>query len=242
MRLTYTLLSLVHTLNTHIALPFSLDMFAGLLWRKPQASPSVSQDGPSTADGASPSPVLHQLRTPSPSELALDLVNAAIAKSSEDHSSERDTVAPNATVEVNPTLASIDPQVDPEAAVKALLELLPSIPAKTLHTYTTTHLNRLSSVLANPPPPDSSIPAHQIPSNQIPAILSFFSALTPPPKLHCVRCHKDYVEVENNDRSCLVAHDDESAEVERVGRSRVAGETGAEYETIWNCCGKMVCS
>lgn len=57
-----------------------------------------------------------------------------------------------------------------------------------------------------------------------------------------MRCHKDFVEVENDDRSCLVPHDDDSAEVERVGRGtglearRTAG--GTEYETLWGCCGK----
>lgn len=215
-------------------------MFSTLLWRKPQTSPSVSQDRPSTADGASPSPVPHQLRTPSPSELALDSTNAIATKGTPEYSPECDTAASIPNAEANPTLASIDPQAEPEAAVKALLELLPAIPAKTLHTYTTTHLNHISTTLSNPSPPDSPVSAHQIPSDQIPAIFSFFSALTPPPQLHCVRCHKDYVEVENSTRSCLVAHDDDSAEVERVGRNRVAGETGAEYVTIWNCCGKTV--
>ncbi|KAJ7166890.1 hypothetical protein C8R46DRAFT_1095541, partial [Mycena filopes] len=64
---------------------------------------------------------------------------------------------------------------------------------------------------------------------------SFFSALEVPPTLHCVRCHKGYFDVENTDpdRSCLVGHDDDSAEVERVGK-------GAGYETLFGCCGKTV--
>ena len=58
---------------------------------------------------------------------------------------------------------------------------------------------------------------------------------------HCVRCHKDFTDVENTDRSCLVPHDDESAEVERVGRSRKVGAAeGPVYETLWGCCGKTV--
>lgn len=215
-------------------------MFSGLLWKKPQASPSIPQDGPSTADGASPSPIPQQLRTPSPSELALDSTNAPATKTSPTHSLSHEKVSPNEPTEVNSPLALINPETDPEGAVKALLELLPSIPAKTLHTYTTTHLNHISTALSNPSPSDSLVPASQVPSNQIPALLAFFATLTPPPQLHCVRCHKEYAEVENNDRSCLVAHDDESAEVERVGRSRAAGEIGTEYETIWNCCGKTV--
>ena len=78
----------------------------------------------------------------------------------------------------------------------------------------------------------------------LPTLAALFAELAPPPRLHCVRCHKDYVEVENDDRSCLVAHDDESAEVERVGTAkragRVPGTVRATFETLWGCCGKIV--
>ena len=74
-------------------------------------------------------------------------------------------------------------------------------------------------------------------------LAAFFENLKPPPKLHCVRCHKDFTEVENDDRSCLVPHDDESAEVERVGRAldlRASVDTPASsYQTLWGCCGKV---
>lgn len=53
--------------------------------------------------------------------------------------------------------------------------------------------------------------------------------------------------MENTDRSCLVPHDDESAEVERVGvtprsqkKGKVTGGFGSEYETLWGCCEKVV--
>jgi len=101
---------------------------------------------------------------------------------------------------------------------------LNSIPAKALHTYV----------------------LHQIPRAPEPVLSTlaeFFSELAPPLRLHCVRCHKDYAEIENDDRSCLVAHDDDSAEVERVGRGaksgRPAGDPGTTYETLWGCCGKI---
>ncbi|KAI0684439.1 hypothetical protein C8Q76DRAFT_804117 [Earliella scabrosa] len=78
----------------------------------------------------------------------------------------------------------------------------------------------------------------------LPVLSAFFSELAPPQRLHCVRCHKDYAEVENDDRSCLVPHDDESAEVERVGTTkrpnRVPGTVGTTFETLWGCCGKIV--
>ncbi|EPQ58893.1 hypothetical protein GLOTRDRAFT_69896 [Gloeophyllum trabeum ATCC 11539] len=105
----------------------------------------------------------------------------------------------------------------------ALLSLISSVPPKTLHAYT---LKRI-------PASEPSI---------VSSLHTFFSELTPPPLLHCVRCHKDYTEVENDDRSCLIAHDDDSAEVERVGakgKGRAAAGTGG-YETLWGCCGKTV--
>jgi hypothetical protein len=71
------------------------------------------------------------------------------------------------------------------------------------------------------------------------SLTSFFSTLVPPPRLHCVRCHKSYFEVENDDRSCLVAHDDDSAQVERLGWT-TSGRANAQYETLWGCCGKTV--
>ncbi|KAI0037917.1 hypothetical protein FA95DRAFT_1613781 [Auriscalpium vulgare] len=65
----------------------------------------------------------------------------------------------------------------------------------------------------------------------------FFATLTPPSRLPGARCHADFVDVKNGDRVCRVAHDDESAEVKRV--RRCAGD-GAEYETLWGCCGRTV--
>lgn len=96
-----------------------------------------------------------------------------------------------------------------------LLSLLKKVPPKTLHDYVLSHI-----LDASP--------------QEISSLLEFFKSLTPPPKLHCVRCHKDYVEVENTDRSCHVAHDDDSAEVEFVGKP------GTKYETLYGCCNRVV--
>ncbi len=100
---------------------------------------------------------------------------------------------------------------------EALHSLVTSIPAKTLHTY----------VLDNIPaaPPDT-----------LAVLASFFATLSPPPLLHCVRCHDDFTDIENGDRSCRVPHDDDSAEVEWVGHKR--GDN--DYETFYGCCGKTV--
>lgn len=104
-------------------------------------------------------------------------------------------------------------------STQTLHHLVSSVPAKTLHAYTLAHIR-------------------QAPPSSLAALTAFYSALQPPPRLHCVRCHAGYVDIENDDRSCLIPHDDESALVERVGRS--ARRDGAEYETLWQCCGKTV--
>lgn len=109
-----------------------------------------------------------------------------------------------------------------EATIDAITARITTVPAKILHAYT----------------------LEQIPSaseDVIKALATFFNNVQPPPKLHCVRCHKDFVEIENDDRSCLVPHDDESAEVERVGRNATGRRTTelTEYETLWGCCGKV---
>jgi len=100
---------------------------------------------------------------------------------------------------------------------ETLHSLVTSIPAKTLHAY----------VLDNIPaaPPDT-----------LAALASFFATLSPPPLLHCVRCHEDYTDIDNGDRSCHVPHDDDSAFVEWAGHKR--GDS--DYETYYGCCGKTV--
>jgi hypothetical protein len=114
-----------------------------------------------------------------------------------------------------PTLDPPKPALPPTP--EALHALISTIPAKTLHAYVLAHLPTTS--------PDT-----------LAALAAFFATLTPPPRLHCVRCHSDYTEIENTDRSCHVPHDDDSAYVERVG----LGRGTSEYETQYGCCGKTV--
>ncbi|KAH9034782.1 hypothetical protein EDB84DRAFT_1438034 [Lactarius hengduanensis] len=101
--------------------------------------------------------------------------------------------------------------------LEALQALVSKIPAKTLRAYVLEHLPTA-------------------PSGTLTALASFFATLTPPTLLHCVRCHTDYTEVENDNRSCRVPHDEDSAEVEWVGMDR----NGNEYVTEYGCCGKTV--
>ncbi|TCD59968.1 hypothetical protein EIP91_010958 [Steccherinum ochraceum] len=183
----------------------------------PPESRIIQDIDPSQA--ASSSHVQVQLRTPSPSIASGSAANGA-------HPSPAPTASTSSHRAASPTrpaeIAPVDAVVAPPTP-ESLSSLISSVPAKTLHAYT---LSRI---------PGAS-------EDAIKTLASFFDTLAPPPKLHCMRCHKDFMEVENDDRSCLVPHDDESAEVERVGRGtglearRTAG--GTEYETLWGCCGK----
>ena len=128
-------------------------------------------------------------------------------------------------------------QSGPEQQSQKLYRQIASVPAKTLHQYALSKLRAATNLST------SSTSEHHLSHETLAAVADFFADLHPPPKLHCVRCHRDYVEVENDDRGCTVAHDDESTFVERVGRATRkgrGGEDGSEYETLWQCCGKTV--
>ncbi|KAJ7274361.1 hypothetical protein B0H12DRAFT_1228109 [Mycena haematopus] len=130
------------------------------------------------------------------------------------------TPSPSVVESSSPRLDDSCPPITPSPSPEdvtdpaALRALIQSIPPKIVHAYTLAHLSTASP-------------------QALTYLSAFFSDLEVPPTLHCVRCHKGYFDVENNDRSCLVGHDDDSAEVERVGK-------GAGYETLWGCCGKTV--
>ncbi|KAI0072985.1 hypothetical protein K474DRAFT_1686404 [Panus rudis PR-1116 ss-1] len=170
-----------------------------------------------------------QLRTPSPSVDSRSVANGA----PHSNASPAPTLSNSSSGSARPvspalpegTSKDVEDNILPplEPTPEALSERIQSIPAKILHAYTLSRIPLASS-------------------ETLKELAVFFDSLYPPPSLHCVRCHKDYVEVENDDRSCLVPHDDESAEVERVGRNKKEGRRtveGAEYETLWGCCGKV---
>ena len=135
--------------------------------------------------------------------------------------------------------ATPSPPPPPAADAKQLYDLMLTIPAKTLHAYTLAHLHpslAQSSSTTSPPAGSSvvdSLTAAPPPSPEtVSKLQRFFATLTPPPFLHCVRCHADFYAIENEekDKACRVPHDDESALVSRV--------PGAGYETLWGCCGQ----
>ncbi|KAI0775884.1 hypothetical protein BD413DRAFT_469564 [Trametes elegans] len=216
-------------------------MVFGFFKRKPQQPPETVPLPPSpsaSTTNLSPSGKAQknvQLRTPSPSIESGSAAAAQLRSSSPTTKLARLSVedparqtSPTRRGSVGGTLTAIVPNpafVPPEPTVDSLTAHIARIPPKILHAY----------VLARIP---------SAPEAALAPLAAFFAELAPPPKLHCVRCHKDFVEVENDDRSCLVPHDDESAEVERVGTTkranRAPGTAGATFETLWGCCGKIV--
>ncbi|PCH40921.1 hypothetical protein WOLCODRAFT_88910 [Wolfiporia cocos MD-104 SS10] len=196
---------------------------------------SPPQPEPSTSSSVQESSTIAQtqLRTPSPSIESVSNPRDSKAKPISavkevslaiEERVRRISISPSRAPAAVPA-AQVAASTPIEPTVDSLTTHIRSIPPKTLHAY----------VLAQLP---------KAPEPVLSALATFCAELTPPPRLHCVRCHKDYVEIENDDRSCLVAHDDESAVVERVGRAaqrggRPAGEPGSIYETTWGCCGKI---
>ncbi|RDX53707.1 hypothetical protein OH76DRAFT_1398823 [Lentinus brumalis] len=175
-----------------------------------------------------------QLRTPSPSIDSASAAHGKIQRSASPStkiahmSIEERQASPTRRGSISGSRTAIAPPVvfvPPEPTVESLTTHIAGIPPKTLHAYILSRIPR-------------------VPAESLPTLATFFDELAPPQKLHCVRCHKDFVEVENDDRSCLVPHDDESAEVERIGAAmranRAPGTVGATYETLWGCCGKIV--
>ncbi|KAF9444445.1 hypothetical protein P691DRAFT_807336 [Macrolepiota fuliginosa MF-IS2] len=147
-----------------------------------------------------------------------------------------DTPSPQAEPPITPSPPPQDLITDPNP----LHALITSVPAQTLHAYTLAHIIPPSQPLSPLSFPHIPLPSDPPSPRTLTALTNFFASLVPPPRMHCVRCHKGYFEVENTDRSCLVPHDDESAEVERVGAIGRSKGIGTEYETLWGCCGRTV--
>ncbi|KLO05187.1 hypothetical protein SCHPADRAFT_947123 [Schizopora paradoxa] len=157
---------------------------------------------------------VRQLRTPSPS---------ASVGTAPPQSPEMLPVDANAATKRSRSMSpsktvgfAVDDVHLPPMNSEELLVLVKKVPPKTLHEYLLKNL------------PNASL-------QEATALTEFFAQLSPPPVLHCVRCHKNFVEVENTDLSCMVHHDDDTAEVMHGGGSRKT-----TYETLWGCCNKLV--
>ena len=193
--------------------------------RKPKVLEANEAGSSSQILTQSQSPATKQLHTPAPSIDSNPFLNAK-------RPSPSPTIDYDPQVPLGPPETPSPPPDDAEQVTDptALHALIASVPAQTLQSYILAHLSSApSSALAF----NSSI---MPPSPRTLTILTqFFTSLTPPPRLHCVRCHRGFFELENTDRSCTVAHDDDSA---IVGRVRTG--LGTESETMWGCCGKTV--
>lgn len=179
-----------------------------------------------------------QLRTPSPS---VDSHSNLAGPSSPGNAIRGTVYRPMSPLQNSLSRLAVhsdsESQSGPEQHSQKLYRQIASVPAKTFHEYALFKLRAAANLST------SSTSEHHLSHATLATIADFFADLHPPPKLHCVRCHREYVEVENDDRSCTVAHDDESTFVERVGRVTRrgrGGEEGSEYETLWQCCGKTV--
>ncbi|KAG1758204.1 hypothetical protein EDD22DRAFT_1000002 [Suillus occidentalis] len=84
-----------------------------------------------------------------------------------------------------PTTTQTEPEVtDPTA----LYDLVYSVPPQTLHAYTLAHLS-----------PNSDPPPIPLSPRTLTALTHFFHQLSPPPQLHCVRCHSSFFDLSNTD-------------------------------------------
>lgn len=234
--------------NRHAAMS---PMLFGLFSRK-QGSPSSLTSGRESQDPQPQTQIDSQPETPPSSTVIEPMQLRTPSPSVDSHSNLAGPSSPGSAIRgtiyrpMSPLQNSLsqlavysdsESQSSPEQQSQKLYRLIASVPTKTLHQYT------LSKLRAATNPTTSSAPEHRLSHATLAAVADFFADLHPPPKLHCVRCHKEYVEVENEDRSCTVAHDDESTVVERVGRGSRrgrGGEDGPEYETLWQCCEKTV--
>ncbi|KIK11750.1 hypothetical protein PISMIDRAFT_19258 [Pisolithus microcarpus 441] len=232
-------------------------MVFGIFTRKPPIPSSVSPEQPTgNANSAEPRPV-SRLPTPTPSTVSIPAsarqsplrfptsLRAVFAGNTGelvlgDSDHDMGTANGGESPAAQPPMTPSPPPPPPVAGdSQALYDLMLTIPPKTLHAYTLTHLRPLSpepsssrlynnitpgtGPITSPPSPETVSKLHK-----------FFATLAPPPLLHCVRCHADFYDIENEekDKACRVPHDDESALVSRV--------TGGGYETLWGCCGKTV--
>ena len=103
-----------------------------------------------------------------------------------------------------------------------LRDLVSSVPLKTLRAHTLRTINQLQG---SPTPDDTN--------EELRVLTRFFSTLTRPPTLHCVRCHDEYFAIENDRYACTMGHDTLCVTLRR------ASERGyGEYDAFWECYGR----
>ena len=107
-----------------------------------------------------------------------------------------------------------------KAAYDKLYKRVASVPLQTLQSHTLNEIKRLRSANSG----------NKGDGEDLDVLTRFFAKLYRPPTLHCVRCHQSYVEVENDDRSCVIdEHDPDNVDF-------VQGTGWDKYDTVWRCC------
>lgn len=86
------------------------------------------------------------------------------------------------------------------ASLDELKELIANVPPKTLHLFLMGRLDVQKPGRTKKRPNANVFPTLQ---NDFPVLSAFFNGLEPPPKRHCLRCHSDYVDIENGPRACV---------------------------------------
>ncbi|KAG8830403.1 hypothetical protein FRC17_004929 [Serendipita sp. 399] len=193
------------------------------------SSAPAADDGQNTAerDSASPPPpsVVTETATPTP-------VGLPPPKPRKPRKSNK---KPNAEGDNKPSVENANGTPNGTTAgeitsVAALKELVRDVPPKTLHLFLMQRLDIQKTVGKGRNKPNPN--AYPTLENDFPVLSSFFNGLVLPPKNHCLRCHTDYVDIENGPRSCVKEHDDDSAIVRRSAQGI--------HETFWGCCGQTV--
>ena len=213
-------------------------MVFGLFTRKStddaEASPEKMNDQNTRLPTPTPSIASVARHSPLRFSLRAVLSGSTTGLTAKDSDLATESVAEGGNNVHSPAPPPSDTPSPPPVGPNALYDLMLTIPPKTLHAYTLAHLRPQpplpSTSTSSPTLPDS---APRPPSpNTVTRLTTFFSTLAPPPLLHCMRCHKDFYDIENDgkDKACRVPHDDESALVSRV--------SGGGYETLWGCCGQ----
>lgn len=218
-------------------------MVFGLFTRKSTLDTSPSPENNQNTRLPTPTPSVasaaHHLPFRFPAVLRSTLGGSTTGLTLKDSDLATDSIADGRNNDFPAPPPPITPSPPPTASpseTKVLHDLMLTIPPKILHAYTLAHLRPQPLPSTTIPSPALGSHADNIPPppspNTVSKVAAFFSTLAPPPLLHCMRCHKDFYEIENDekDKACRVPHDDESTLVSRI--------SGGGYETLWGCCGQ----
>lgn len=172
---------------------------------------SLSRKRGSEALEDSPAPTPPQIQTPEP-EPKPTVSSKSTPKGTPKSAPGSPSRKPKSRAKPRSSIQQLKPEAPPDtpevAAQKRLQALVKSLPPKSFHSAIASRLQE-----ANP--------------DQVAVLTQLLEGVEPPALLHCARCHSDYYDEENYERSCVMDHDDDSTEVKHG-------------ETTWGCCANTV--